>query len=129
MLRPANQREQTFFIIAQMSEARLQVVEDIHVGDDGVMGHALKTFIVEMAGFTAPDYRSTNLDVGKTTQPDQCADNRWNIADLVLGKVSGLRPRIGDQLLTVAVVKLLCDRQRFVGVPSPALTAGLLQGG
>jgi len=125
----ANQREQTLFVVAEPSKARLQVVKDVHVGDDSMMRHALETFIVKVTGFAAPDHRGADLDVGKTMQPDQCANDGWNVANLVLGQVPGLRPRIGDQLFAVAIVEFLRDGQRLVGVPPPALTASLLQGG
>src|SRR5215470_20009302 len=41
--------------------------------------------------------------------------------------MAGLGPGVGDDLLTLAIIKLLRDPKGFVGGPAPALATGLLQ--
>src|SRR5262245_15892708 len=90
------------------------------------MRHALQRLVAEVTRLAAPDHW-IDLQVGEAAQTGQRSDNRRRIGDLVLGQVAGLRARIGNELLALAVVELLRDRKGLVGGPTPALAAGLLQ--
>ena len=46
----------------------------------------------------------------KPRSRSQGGEDRRHVGDLALGQVAGLRPRVGDQLLALAVVQLLRDR-------------------
>ena len=75
--------------------------------------------------------RITGREISRWAKPRSAvsdADDRRHVVDLVFRQVAGLGAGVCDQLLAVAVIKLLGDGQRLVGVPAPALAAGLLQG-
>ena len=63
--------------------------------------------IAERPGLAAADHGLANIETGKAPQACQRARDDRNVADLVLGQVTGFRPRIGDQLLAIAVVEFL----------------------
>jgi hypothetical protein len=65
--------------------------------------------------------------VDKTAETGQRSDNRRHIGDLVLGQVTRLGARIGNEFLALAIIKFLGHRKRPVRGPTQALTAGLLQ--
>ena len=91
------------------------------------MGNALERLVAEMPALAASDRRLVDPQVSKAAQPDHGGNDRWHIRDLVFSQVAGFGARVGDELLAVAVVQLLGDREGFVGSPAPALAAGLLQ--
>ena len=51
-----------------------------------------------------------------------------HIGNLVLTQMPRLGARIGDQLLAIAIIELLGNRQCLIGSPAPFLRADLLQG-
>src|ERR1700730_12831284 len=94
-----------------------------------MMRNALESPVAEMAGLAAADHRRRDFELSKAAEAGQRADTRWHVADLIFAQVTGFRARIGDQLLAVAVIKLLRHRKRLVGRPAPTLATGLLQRG
>ena len=62
------QREQPLFIIAEARQAGFEVVQNVDIGNDGMMRNALQSFVAEMAGFAAADHRRGDFEVGETAQ-------------------------------------------------------------
>ena len=126
-VRAANQGEEPLLIVAQPRNARLQIVHDVDVGHDRMMRHPFQRFVAEVARLATADHRRVDLQMRKAAQPHHGGGDGGHVGDLVFGQVPRLGAGIGRQLLALAVVKFLRDRERLVRAPAPPLAAGLLQ--
>ena len=101
-------------------DARFEIVHHIDVRHDRMVRHALQRLVAEMAGLAAADHGRIDVELREAAQARHGGDDGRHVGDLVLGEMARLGARIGDQLLALAVIELLRDRQASCRRSSPS---------
>jgi len=124
----SDQVEQPSLVRRQARPDFAQGVHRVDVGDDGVVAGADQPFVMERAARPAPsDQRLGHRNGPEGSADPKPGDNPRHVRDQALRQVAGLRARVGDNLLALAVIEFLGNLQRSGRRPAEARAAQFLQ--